>query len=214
MMYVRARGLRRRGAQLLLAMTVQPVLSSTRRRVSTLQTNLPFDARFPARTHRYRRFADALVDTHARLAVDRGAATPSLQRTLTSCHLPVSLALSAPKYGRHPRGRCGCANGLAVGPDRAVESLFSDQAPDELTQRHVRIDVGQQPVELLQPALALIVDHRLELPPAPAQRPNPIRRHDQLRIHFREHPHHLLRALAGRLIPIFDEAPAFARVDF
>jgi hypothetical protein len=36
-----------------------------------------------------------------------------------------------------------------------VESL-SDQAPDELTQRDVRIDVGQQPVELLQPALALI----------------------------------------------------------
>ena len=99
MMYVRARGLRRRGAQLLLAMTVQPVLSSTRRRVSTLQTNLPFDARFPARTHRYRRFADVLADTHARLAVDRGAATPSLQRTLTSCHLPVSLALSAPKAG-------------------------------------------------------------------------------------------------------------------
>ena len=103
MMYVRARGLRRRGAQLLLAMTVQPVLSSTRRRVSTLQTNLPFDARFPARTHRYRRFADVLADTHARLAVDRGAATPSLQRTLTSCHLPVSLALSAPKSQRDSR---------------------------------------------------------------------------------------------------------------
>ena len=235
MMYVRARGPRRRGARLLLAMTVQPVLSSTRRRVSTLQTNLPFDARFPARTHRYRRFADVLADTHARLAVDRGAATPSLQRTLTSCHLPVSLALSAPKrrwpptapapsprkepfdpgvpasspatwscqspaliasapkYARHPPGRYGCANGVAV------ESL-PDQAPDELTQRHARIDVRQQPLELLQPALALIVDHRLELPPAPAQRPNPIRRHHQLRIHLREHPHHLPRALAGRLI--------------
>ena len=37
MMYVRARGLRRRGARLLLAMTVQPVLLSTRRKVSALQ---------------------------------------------------------------------------------------------------------------------------------------------------------------------------------
>ena len=39
MMYVRARGLRRRGVRLLLAIAVQPVLPSTRRMVSALQIN-------------------------------------------------------------------------------------------------------------------------------------------------------------------------------
>ena len=37
MTYMRARGLRRRGARLLLTLTSQPVLPSTRRRVSALQ---------------------------------------------------------------------------------------------------------------------------------------------------------------------------------
>ena len=39
MMYVRARGLRRRGVRLLLAIAVKPVLPSTRRMVSALQIN-------------------------------------------------------------------------------------------------------------------------------------------------------------------------------
>ena len=58
----------------------------------------------------------------------------------------------------------------------------------------------QQPLELFQPALALLIDHRLELPAASAQRPDPIRRHHQLRIHLRQHLHHLPRAFPCSLI--------------
>ena len=145
MMYVRARGPRRRGARLLLSMTVQPVLSSTRRRVSTLQTNLPFDARFPARTHRYRRFADVLADTHARLAVDRGAATPSLQRTLTSCHLPVSLALSTPESQPAVERRAASTTkdaaipaGAAPTPARAVRPIPTSAPPPSTQEETAR----------------------------------------------------------------------------
>ena len=55
--------------------------------------HLPFDARYPAHTHRYRRFIGAVTDTDARLAGGGGVATPSIQRTRTSCHLPVRLAV-------------------------------------------------------------------------------------------------------------------------
>ena len=81
----------------------------------------------------------------------------------------------------------------------AVEPLFH-KPTHQLPQRHLRVDMRQQPLELFQPALALLIDHRLELPAASAQRPDPIRRHHQLRIHLRQHLHHLPRALSGRLI--------------
>ena len=56
---------------------------------------LPFGAHSRARTHRYRRFISVVAGTDARLAVGRGVAAPSPQRTFTSCHLPVSLAVLA-----------------------------------------------------------------------------------------------------------------------
>ena len=81
----------------------------------------------------------------------------------------------------------------------AVESL-PDQPTHELPQRHVRIDVRKEALELLQPSLAVLIDHRLDLPAAPAQRPHPIRRHDQIGIHLCQHLHHLPRALPCSLI--------------
>ena len=78
----------------------------------------------------------------------------------------------------------------------AVEA-FVDQPPHELPQCHVGIDMREQPFELLQPAVAVRVDDRLELPAPLAQRSHPIRRHRQRRIArpilSRSRPHALAR---------------------
>ena len=58
----------------------------------------------------------------------------------------------------------------------------------------------EQPFELLQPAVAVRVDDRLELPASLAQRSQPIGRHCQRRIRVGQHLRHLPRALAGRLL--------------
>ena len=48
--------------------------------------------------------------------------------------------------------------------------------PQKLPQRQVRVDVRQQPLELLQPLPAIVVDRRLELPSSRAERPYPVGR--------------------------------------
>ncbi len=100
-----------------------------------------------------------------------------------------------------PRRRSSLGAPTASRPARvvAVEPLL-DQPPHELPQRHVRIDVRQQSPELLQPALALRIDDRLQLPAPLTQRPHPVGRHRQRRIHRGQHLHHLARALADGLL--------------
>ena len=77
---------------------------------------------------------------------------------------------------------------------------FPHHAPHELPQRQVRVDVRQQPLDLLQPAPAVVVDHRLELPPPRAQRPYPVGRSRQLRVDPGQQLLYLPSALAGRLL--------------
>ena len=76
---------------------------------------------------------------------------------------------------------------------------FLHQPPQQLPRRHLRVDVGQQPLELLQPTLAIVIDHRLEFPPPRAQRAHPVGRRCQVRIDLGQHLLHLAGALAGRL---------------
>ena len=75
---------------------------------------------------------------------------------------------------------------------------FLHHPPQELPHRHLRIDVRQQPLELLQATPAIIIDYRLELPPPRAKRPHPISRPRQFGIHVGQHFLHLPRALARR----------------
>ena len=91
----------------------------------------------------------------------------------------------------------------------AVEPLL-DEAPDELSQRHARVHVREQPPELLQPLLALRVDGRLQLEPAVAERAHPVGRRRQLRVQVGQHLADLPGALAGRL---FDELPPPHRIE-
>ena len=114
---------------------------------------------------------------------------------------PVGACRAPP--GWRPSGTRRSATGAwsARGPGRvvAVESL-PDQPPHELAQRHARVDVGEQPLELLQSTLALCVDDRLDLPAPLAQRPHPIGRHRQCGVHVGQHLRHLPGAHAGRLL--------------
>ena len=93
----------------------------------------------------------------------------------------------------------GAASSWRPGRVVTVEP-FLHQPPHELPQRHVWIDVGQEALEPLQAAPALIVDDRLELPAPGAQRAHPVRRRRQLRVDLGQQPHHLPAALAGRLL--------------
>ena len=114
---------------------------------------------------------------------------------------PVGVYL--PLRCRRSVGTRGSATGASTarGTARIVAAkAFVDQPSHELPHRHVRIDVREQPFELLQPAVAVRVDNRLELPAPLAQRSHPIRRHCQRRIHVGQHLRHLPRALAGRLL--------------
>ena len=69
----------------------------------------------------------------------------------------------------------------------AVERL-PHQAADELSHRHARVHVREQPPELLQPLLALRVDSRLHLVAAVAERSHPVGRRRQLRVQVGQHP--------------------------
>ena len=90
----------------------------------------------------------------------------------------------------------------------AVEPLLH-QAADELSHRHARVHVREQPPELLQPLLALRVDSRLQLVAAVAERAHPVGRRRQLRVQVGQHPADLPGALAGRL---FDQLPPPHRI--
>ena len=60
-------------------------------------------------------------------------------------------------------------------PGRGARPI-SAPPPQKLPQRQVRVDVRQQPLELLQPLPAIVVDRRLELPSSRAERPYPVGR--------------------------------------
>ena len=108
-----------------------------------------------------------------------------------------------PLHRRRSVGTRGSAAGASTARRTArivAVEAFVDQPPHELPQCHVGIDMREQPFELLQPAVAVRVDDRLELPAPLAQRSHPIRRHRQRRIHVGQHLRHLPRALAGRLL--------------
>ena len=81
----------------------------------------------------------------------------------------------------------------------AVERL-PHQPADELPHRHARVHVRQQARKLLQAALTLRVDERLQFVAAVAERAHAIGRRRQFRVQVGQHLLDLPRALAGRLL--------------
>ena len=96
---------------------------------------------------------------------------------------------------------CRSTAGARAPPARvvAVERL-PHQPADELSHRHARVHVRQQARKLLQAALTLRVDERLQLVAAVAERAHAIGRRRQFRVQVGQHPLDLPRALAGRLL--------------
>ena len=93
-------------------------------------------------------------------------------------------------------------------PNRAagrvvLRQAVGHQALQQLPVLHRGVDVRQQVAQLLQPALAVPVDHRLQLPAVAAQRPQPIPRAPQLGIQRRDQLADLARRLSLRLLDQF-----------
>ena len=112
------------------------------------------------------------------------------------CRLPSRYLRRTPVTGR-----VGLPPFPARGSARIVaRHSLPHQPPHELPDRQVRIHVRQQLPQLLQSALALGVDHRLQLPASVPQRPQPLGGRRRLGIHLGQHLLHLPRALAHRAL--------------
>ena len=105
--------------------------------------------------------------------------------------------------------RLGCRAALwpphpSRAPGRVVlRQAVGHQPLQQLPVLHRRVDVRQQVAQLLQPALALSVDHRLQLPAVSPERPQPIPRAHQFGIHRRDQLTDLARGLPLRLLDQF-----------
>ena len=140
----------------------------------------------------------------------------SLVRTTFSARRRVQLATLAVGAGalrialHHTVSRRCCrANLLSPHPGRApgrvvLRQAVGHQPLQQLPVLHRRVDVRQQVAQLLQPALAVPVNYRLQLPAVSPQRPQPIPRAHQLGIHRRDQLTDLARRLPLRLL---DQVP-------
>ena len=88
----------------------------------------------------------------------------SVPRTRRACRLRGALHRSGVRRGGVLRRRSCRRNAPACAPPawrpRRVMAVqrFLHQPPQQLPRRHLRVDVGQQPLELLQPTLAVVID--------------------------------------------------------
>ena len=121
---------------------------------------------------------------------------PLLRRAGFAAQALLRLRRRSPPAARRPVA--GARAARRPGRVVAVEPL-ARQPPHELPQRHVRVDVRQQPTQPLQRPLALGVDHGLHLVAPVAQRAHLVGRHGQLGVHAGQKLLHLPRAPAGRL---------------
>ena len=142
MTYMRARGLRRRGARLLLTLTSQPVLPSTRRRVSALQIiSLSTLDTLPTRTATDASSVPSPTPTHGSRGVvewlllpSRGLAPPVI------CQF--AWLFSAPKSERNPAPNGTSPTESPTAPDRASTSAPKERAIGRSIPQAIKRQVG------------------------------------------------------------------------